>query len=251
MNIIKKIRRKIINIVSSNPKSCYTVDEIENAEISFYKSYLRNGMTVFDVGSNIGDAAITFGKIIGDTGALHCFEPGEYAFKKLVDNTSKNPIKNIITNNVAVGDYNGFIKFHIYPKTHSSWNSVKCRPLKDYGIDLQHEKVTDVPIITLDQYCEKNNVLRINLLKIDTEGYELQCLNGAKKLFTEKRIDRCIFEFGQTTFDQGNSSINLKDFFSSVGYTINNIIQGDPLFPGGKYARTAQFAMIVARPKKN
>ena len=86
------------------------------------------------------------------------------------------------------------------------------------------------------------------MLKIDTEGFEYQTLLGATKIFSEKKVRKCIFEFGQTTFDQGNTPIRIKELIESFGYKLNNIVDGDPLFPGGKHAKTAQYAMLSAVP---
>jgi len=245
---IKKAKRRFTNIFSLNPKSVHNAEQVEAAEHTFYEEYLREGMTVFDVGSNIGTTAAYFGNKVSASGAVHCFEPGEFAFRQLKLKSEQQIHPNLVLNNVAVGACAGISKFHIYPESHSSWNSVERRPLENYGIDIQPDKIIEVPMLTLDDYCQRTKVNFINLLKLDSEGFELQGLQGARKLLEEQRIGACVLEFGQTTFDQGNSPRELLLYLKSVGYDLRNLIAGDPIFPGGKFAKTAQFAMLIARP---
>lgn len=244
----KRISRRLRNLFSGNPKSAYTAEQVEAAEFAFYESWIRPGMTVFDVGSNVGTTAEYFARKVGSAGVVHCFEPGEYAFRELQKRmepwTASATVK---LNNAAVGDRDGTTTFHVYPESHSSWNSVGRRPLEKYGIEIQPEKVVEVPIMTLDAYCAEQGIGSIDLLKLDLEGCELQALRGARRMLGEHRVSVCLMEFGQTTFDQNNKPDDVAAFWRSVGYSLRNIIPGDPLFPGGRSAETAQFAMLIAR----
>jgi FkbM family methyltransferase len=238
------------NVFSRNPKSAYSAEQVQVAEFEFYESSLQRGMTIFDVGSNIGTTAEYFVRKVGVDGVVHCFEPGEHAYLKLRQLLEGTNVATVKLNNVAVGDRAGTTSFHVYPESHSSWNSVGRRPLEKYGIALRPEKIVEVPQITLDNYCTEHHVKHIDLLKLDLEGCELQALRGARRLLEARRVTMCIMEFGQTTFDQHNTPHDIASFWQSVGYHLRNLVPGDPLFPGGKSAETAQFAMLLAaRPK--
>lgn len=188
-------------------------------------------MTVFDVGSNVGSTAEYFAKKIAPSGVLHCFEPGSYAYRKLQERMTSTAGPAVRLSNIAVGDKNVTTEFHIYPESHSSWSSVGRRPLENYGIRITPVEVLSVPMITLDAYSSDNSVGHIDLLKLDLEGCELQALRGTKELLLQGRVAICLMEFGQTTFDQGNSPRELAEFCRSVGYSLRNLIKGDPLFP--------------------
>jgi FkbM family methyltransferase len=245
----RRVGRRLRNIFSLNPKSAYSAEQVEGAEFEFYEKTIRPGMTIFDVGSNVGSTAEYFAKKVAPFGVVHCFEPGTYAYQKLWERMKAITEPVIRLNNSAVGDRDGTTEFHVYPESHSSWNSVGRRPLENYGIAIKPVQVISVPIITLDAYCADNFVRHIDLLKLDLEGCELQALRGAKELLLQRRVATCMLEFGQTTFDQGNSPRDLVDFCRSVGYRLRNLIKGDPLFPGGRSASTAQFAMLVVQPE--
>lgn len=245
----RTLGRRIRNIFSRNPKSAYNAEEVEHAEFEFYEGLIRAGMTIFDVGSNVGSTAEYFAGKVGPSGLVHCFEPGAYAFRQLQDRMKQFSASAVHLNNVAIGDRNGTTELHVYPESHSSWNSLQRRPLEKYGIQIKPVEVVSVPMNTLDFYCARHTVDHIDLLKLDLEGCELQALRGAREILLQRRVTNCLLEFGQTTFDQGNSPRDITDFFRSVSYRLKNLIKGDPLFPGGLSAKTAQFAMLIAQPQ--
>jgi hypothetical protein len=140
------------------------------------------------------------------------------------------------------------LEFYQYDAAHLSWSTLAQRPLENYGVDVKPVSKIKVFGQTLDTYCEKNEIPQIDLLKIDVEGAEYQVMNGAQKLFSEKRIRCCIFEFGQTTFDMGNHPKQIEEFLKRHNYQLRNIIESDPVFPGRESAATARFSMHVAKP---
>ena len=85
-------------------------------------------------------------------------------------------------------------------------------------------------------------------MKLDVDIAELQALQGARGLLEGRKIARFLMEFGQTTFDQGNRPEQIDAFIREVGYSLRNLIAGDPVFPGGRSAETAQFAMLLTMP---
>ncbi|HYP53841.1 MAG TPA: hypothetical protein VEQ42_09900, partial [Pyrinomonadaceae bacterium] len=64
----------------------------------------------------------------------------------------------------------------------------------------------------------------------------------------EKRV-RCVtFEFGQTTFDMGNTPDQIESLLKGAGYELRNVVEGDPVFPGRESAQTACYSMHLAMP---
>ena len=81
------------------------------------------------------------------------------------------------------------------------------------------------------------------------EGAEYQVLLGAMEMLKQRRIGVCVFEFGATTFDMGNRPQEIESYLSGMGYTLRNVVRGDPVFPGGATAKSAKYSMHVATPK--
>ena len=205
-------------------------------------------MTVFDVGANVGELTLLFSRFVGAEGVVHAFEPCGQAFERLESVCRAASLRNVRLNRLALAEDEAPVSMHIYDEEHMSWNTRAARPLDDYGIDLKPLSVEEAPATTLDLYCERNGIAEIDLLKIDVEGAEFQVMLGAERMLREKRV-RCVtFEFGQTTFDMGNSPDRIESYLRSAGYELRNLVAGDPIFPGRGSAQTACYSMHVATP---
>jgi FkbM family methyltransferase len=222
--------------------------EVERAERIFYLETLREGMTVFDVGANVGELTLLFSRFAGASGSVHAFEPCGQTFGRLEAVCRAASLRNVRLNRLALAEDETPVSLHVYDEDYMSWNTRAVRPLEDYGIDVKPLGVEHAPATTLDLYCERNGVAEIDLLKVDVEGAEFQVFVGARRMLNERRI-RCVtFEFGQTTFDMGNSPDRIESYLRDAGYSLRNLVAGDPVFPGGASARTACYSMHVATP---
>lgn len=231
--------------VSSTPA---TFEEVERAERIFYLEYLREGMTVFDVGANVGELTLLFSRFVGAGGVVHAFEPSGAGFERLSAVARAASLRNVRLNRLALAEEEGAVRLHVYDEDHLSWTTQAARPLEDYGIEVKPTTTEEAKATTVDLYCERNNVGMIDLLKVDVEGAELQVLLGARRVLRERRVRLLTFEFGQTTFDMGNSPERIEAYLKEVGYELSNLVEGDPVFPGGARAQTACFSMHVATP---
>lgn len=242
-NFFSKVVNKISNRLIASP------EQVGNLEIAFYTSYLKKGMTIFDVGANIGELTLLFSRLVQESGVVHSFEASQSNFHSLFKLCSIVDKKHIIINHCAVSNINGSLKLNIYDQAHAAWNSLADRNLQQYGIDVKTIGQEDVKSLTLDAYCKDKNVNSIDLLKIDVEGAEYQVMLGARELFESRAVKCCIFEHGSTTFDMGNTPDDIKSFLRENGYRIRNLVPNNPIFPGGNLAAQAKFSMHIAQPK--
>ncbi len=243
INQLKKLKQRLNKINQVAPPI-----EVEKNEQIFYIRYLQEGMIAFDVGANIGELSLLFSRFVGSSGQVHAFEASRSTFDKLSTVCKIANYPQIVLNHLAVADQEKILKLNVYSEEYSGWNSLADRPLENYGISIKPIDTEDVQSITLDHYCETNQIEFIDLLKIDVEGAEYQVMLGAKSLFKNKRVKCCIFEFGGTTFDMGNTPQEIESFLSSCDYSISNIVRGDPLFPGRANALAARFSIHIAQP---
>jgi FkbM family methyltransferase len=142
-------------------------------------------VTVFDVGSNEGQSIDLFRMHFKNV-AIHAFEPGKQAFS-ILESRHASTAGIIKLNNFGLGSRDESRQFvETVPSSMSSflepgreaWGSVASRQALD--------------IHTLDAYSAANRVNFIDILKIDTQGFDLEVLKGADRMMREHRI-RLIF----------------------------------------------------------
>lgn len=207
--------------------------EIETIKYIKKKLEINKKSILFDVGCNIGDYSRALLKIFGDKAEIHSFEPSKKAFQLFLINTKG--VKNIFANNIGLSNIED--KKLLYSDTEGSvLSSIYKRDLKHFGINFNASEI--IELSTIDKYCEKNKISKINFLKIDVEGHELSVLEGAKNMIGDKKIDFIQFEFGGCNID---SRTYLRDFFNTLSdnYIIYRVLK-DGLFEIQKYEESLE-----------
>ena len=190
----------------------FSVEKSENARFFTMLSYHRVN-TIFDIGANEGQ----FGVILRDfgyRGKIISFEPLTQAREELLKISQKDSLWKVAPQ-AAIGDENGEIEIHIAGNSESSSilemldSHIEAAPNSKY---IGNEKV---PLRKLDtlapDFIEKDSVV---FLKIDTQGYEEQVMNGAHDLM--KNIVGMQLEISLVPLYEGHSLIdemlqNLKE----------------------------------------
>ena len=155
---------------------------------------------ILDVGAHEGESIELFLKNF-KVDHIFSFEPSEFTYKKLLTNSEKLKKKFINTSihleNFAVGNIDRNIELNYLNETSSSTlrelniNSKYFKKKENLFGKLINKKIM-VKQINLNKYLEKEDLKKIDLLKIDTEGYELEVLKGLKDLI--KRVSIILFE---------------------------------------------------------
>ncbi len=242
-NLLNNLRRRL-----QKPTETADFAKVERTERIFYLEYLREGMTVFDVGANVGELTLLFSRFAGNDGKVHAFEASGEVFGKLETVCRAAGRRNVAINHLALADKSGTIRLNVYDEAYSSFNTIAVRPLENYGLDLQPVGIEETPATTVDEYCAENEIEFIDLLKIDVEGAEFQVMQGARRMLESKSIKCLTFEFGQTTFDMGNKPSEIERFLNNFGYKIRNMVAGDKVFPGRESVEKAKYSMHIATP---
>ena len=174
-----------------------------------------------------GELSLLFSHFVRSSGRVHAFEPIPEtfpAYNPLLRHLGV-PISNLISLPSQMRMAWLTCTF-IAPNIRLGTRSLTVLS-KAWEIDLQRPTLQKVESTTIDQYCADNNIDHIDLLKVDVEGAEYQVLRGARHMFENRKIGCCIFEFGQTTIDMGNSPQMISDYLSEMNYGIRNIIRHD------------------------
>ncbi len=138
-------------------------------------------LTLFDIGANLGQTSLEFAEHIqGST--IYSFEPDPTAFASLVEVTKH--YKNIKQHNIGFGDRDD--KMDLFINKVSGGNSLLALSdnINQFAKGDWTEKIgtKQVNIKTLNTFCKENKIDKIDLLKIDTQGYELKIIEGADKV---------------------------------------------------------------------
>ncbi len=197
----------------------------EPAELDFIRRHVTPGMTVFDVGANIGVHTLTLAAAVGPTGVVHAFEPSR-AFDLLMQNVALNDLGGRTRlNRCAVGRANG------------SLTLVQCKPgceaFTSHGGPLRPEFDTgerfEVPMISLDTYAHLNGLDRVDFLKVDVEGSEPDVVRGAAGLLARHAIKLVMFEVNETCLaNSGSSPAELVEQLSSAGFALHLLASHGP-----------------------
>jgi FkbM family methyltransferase len=165
--------------------------------------------TVFDVGANVGQTAKLITQHFPDS-TIYSFEPVPRTFDLLTERMK--PFANVKPVNIAFGEQAGQAEILTTPLCETNTLLVNRRQKK--ASDTEEEMVT-VNIDTVDRFCLQKDIQSINLLKVDTEGFEINVLKGAEKLLKEGKIDYILAE---CSFYQAENLDPHGDFVEILNY---------------------------------
>lgn len=164
---------KIHHLGEDDPYFGEIRDEYGTDLQQFCRDNLASESVVVDIGANIG---LTSGIFSQYASRVHAFEPSPKVFPLLKANVKFNQLRNVTVHKLAVGATTGTVHF--------AGGSA-------FGYMTSDEKSPVVKLDTLDNLVAKLKLTRLDLLKIDVEGYEHDVLAGARE--TIKRFKPTIY----------------------------------------------------------
>ena len=162
-------------------------DEGISTELQIYESHepltthlmineLKQDMVCIDLGSNIGYYAVIESNIIGESGKIFAIEPSPINFPILKLNLENQKKNNFVAYNIGIGDKNEEMEFIISAK--SNWSRIRMNNEKINSED----KVIKIPVKTLNSFVNENDIKKIDILRMDVEGFEYSILLGANEV---------------------------------------------------------------------
>jgi FkbM family methyltransferase len=194
-------------------------DRVNNALI---RNFVHPGNVCFDVGANIGVYSAVLARAVGPEGHVHAFEPVPHIRQKLQRNLGLNGFDWVTVNDVGLGDTNAELPMHqVKEGTFRAGTSsfVRNTTIQEMGDELF--QVRPAQIITMDDYVQRNNIKRLNFIKIDVEGFELNVLLGGKETLSNLK-PKIIMEFDMDR--HGDKSSAFKDLFADLRYDVYECI---------------------------
>lgn len=205
------IRYNLPNTMDNIGREIFVNGVYEKRTVDLITDLLKGGGVFFDIGANIGAISLPVAKLTN--AELHVFEPARRTFQFLKKNKQVNHVENMILNNTAVHSVDGEeVIFFDVPE--------------NYGGSSLMQTYADQPryhvnTISVDEYCKRENIQSVQVIKIDVQGFEVEVLRGCHKMLAQKSIANIIFEFegwAETNahFDAGSAQQYLVD----MGYEL-------------------------------
>ena len=155
-----------------------------------YSRFVAPGMTVIDVGANIGYHSTVLSALVGPVGRVYAFEPDPECYQILEYNVSRSKYRNVTPVQLAVCHKVGTTKFFETEEcgTHSLFN---VRPNLT-------RRILTVNTTTIDAFLANHGNPDVGFIKIDTEGAESTVLAGMNGLLSRGTAISIILEFCPT-----------------------------------------------------
>jgi FkbM family methyltransferase len=182
----------------------------EPHETRIVRTNLRPGGTFVDVGANVGYYTAMAANIVGQAGRVYAFEPSPYAFARLRCMVDRNRFSNVTVNQCGLSDAPGTVNLYLGRDSHNHTPTMVAH---------ENSNATSVAVDTLDNFGARLGIDRIDLLKIDVEGYEPRVLAGAQRLLQERRIGSILCEFNEHWLSRAASNPeHLEDLMRTAGF---------------------------------
>lgn len=187
----------------------WLVEDLENQveEALFYgKTYdaqtlamalrcVDKGSHIIDIGANIGFFSVILSRIVGESGCVVAFEPSPRFHPRLLANVKVNGLRNVIPIQLALADEAGHTRLI---STHSSASVVS-----DFG--MTPTRKDRVSTETLDRILSTLELPKLDLIKLDVDGYDHKVLRGAKETIHRFKPD-IIAELSDLTLEAAGTS---------------------------------------------
>jgi FkbM family methyltransferase len=146
----------------------------EKREMALLQTLVEPGMTIADIGANVGFYTVQMGQWVGAGGRVLAFEPDPFTCELLRRRTSAATPANIEVRQFALGEA---------PGTATLYRSAYNR--SDNRLGQRHDEpnveAIEVEVRTFDEYLAERGLSAVDAMKIDVQGLEAQVLRGAKR----------------------------------------------------------------------
>ncbi len=174
-------------------------------------------LIIFDVGSHIGKT-IKIYKSIFPKSKIYGFEPSKDSYQILLNKFADD--KDILISDYALSN-DCKIKT-LFLSSSDKLNSLKKPNKRAWGFE-KSERVK-VQTITIDDFCNENNIYHIGILKLDVQGSELDVLEGAKSMLSAGRIDLIYIEWQVVPLYENHSLYyEIGNYLGQFGYELFNL----------------------------
>ncbi len=174
---------------------------------------------VIDIGANVGSHTLPMADLVGTAGQVYAFEPVPWAIKKLKRNLILNNFKNIFIEQVALSDENNSgveMEFRASFKIEAGQGVDKQGKInQDWWRECERVMTK---MQTLDSYVQECGLARVNLIKLDVDGFEGKVIRGALNTLKQHKPFLIMEIAPAWVAMRGDSAIEIADQLLGIGY---------------------------------
>lgn len=188
------------------------------APIFVLEKIVQKGNTVIDIGANQGEYSLWAARKVGTSGKVISFEPMDQLFDVLKENMSLNPAyRNVfIPLKKGLSDAKGKLQLFGKPGDNEGVNTMF--PTESHTVLIQ-----EIELETLDQELSSMAIEKVDFIKLDVEGAELQVLKGSKETIQKYKPKWMIEINEEACIAGGYLPQDILDYLSAFGYEFQKI----------------------------
>ena len=185
---------------------------------------VKPGMTIIEIGANVGYYTTLFGRLVGPTGCVRAFEANPEVFDILTQNLAINGlIPHVKAEPMLVCDTGGEREITVLARHRGSGSMLS---FTDEFVAMFHDSKTVIrmPAITLDEYWHDHG-RPIDFIKIDAEGSEPLIFDGMQRILAQSHLTM-VCEFAKPFFaGSSRSAQSFLDRLLGYGFTMQRIAE--------------------------
>ncbi len=199
------------------------------------KRSLSGAAVLIDAGAHVGEWTLQAVDGLPEGSDIYSVEPSAATFARLKETVERRRSSaRIHPVQAALSDQDGEGILHVDGELHGT-NSLHEHSLADYSGDgpSRAAKQETVSLLRGDAFCALRGIKRVHLLKIDTEGHEVEVLRGFEEMLSRKAIDYVQFEYFHGWIDAGHFLREAVTPLIDKGYIVGKLARERLIFMDG------------------
>jgi len=208
---------------------------------AFFLGWLRPGMTFVDAGAHVGHYTLLASELVGGEGRVIAFEPHPLLGQVLRRNVGRAGCANATVSELALGGASGAVDLILHPCDNFGASSLRA------DTQAGHRPRAPVEVTTLDDYLERAGVPRVDVVKLDVEGAELDVIDGASRTLAANPDILLVVEFLRENARRFDRDVeDLESRLRELGFLLFTLTPSGPR----RYERVGELAANVVAVRR-
>ncbi len=208
---------------------------------AFFLGWLRPGMTFVDAGAHVGHYTLLASDLVGTGGRVIAFEPHPLLGQVLRRNAERAGCANVTVSELALGRASGAVDLILHSCDNFGASSLRG------DTEAGHQLRAPVEVTTLDDYLESHGGPRVDVLKLDVEGAELDVIDGASRTLAANPDILLVVEFLRENARRfGRDVEDLESRLRELGFLLLTLTPSGPC----RYERVGELAANVVAVRR-